>query len=79
MKTKLENYSFHKDSLIVVDVHENEIHFSMYDNRSSVSYTCSKEELKGLADFIYETIGLSKKIQLTERNKLKIPPYLFDD
>lgn len=26
-------------------------------NHSSVSYTCSVEELRGLADFIYNTLG----------------------
>lgn len=35
------------------------MHVSIYNDRNdtSVGYTCSREELKGLADFIYETIG----------------------
>lgn len=35
---------------------------SIYNDRndSCVVYTCSREELKGLADFIYKTIGEKK-------------------
>jgi ferritin len=29
-------------------------------NYTSVGYTCSREDLKGLADFLYKTIGENK-------------------
>ncbi len=40
----------------------NKMHVSIYNDRndSCVAYTCSREELKGLADFLYETIGEKK-------------------
>jgi len=84
MTDKAVQYYLDKDKLIDIRVDHwdnGKMYVSVYNDRndSCVAYTCSREELRGLADFIYETIGLSKKIQFTERNKLKIPPYIFDD
>lgn len=38
------------------------MHVSIYNDRNdtSVGYTCNRDELKGLADFIYDTIGEKK-------------------
>ena len=47
---RIDHLSYHKT------------HVSIYNDRndSCVAYTCSREELKGLADFLYETIGEKK-------------------
>jgi hypothetical protein len=38
------------------------MHVSIYNDRNDtcVGYTCNREELKGLADFLYKTIGEKK-------------------
>jgi Tfp pilus assembly pilus retraction ATPase PilT len=38
------------------------MHVSIYNDRNDtcVAYTCSREELNGLADFLYKTIGEKK-------------------
>ncbi len=49
-----------------IDIHimgaGNSYHVSFYNDKTdkSVAYTCSRDELKGLADFIYTTIGEKK-------------------
>jgi hypothetical protein len=62
MNTTPVQYYLDKDKLIDIRVDlwsHNRMHVSIYNDRndSCVAYTCSREELKGLADFIYETIG----------------------
>ena len=61
MADKTIQYYLDKDKLINITVDlwsDNRMHVSIYNNRndSCVGYTCSREELRGLADFIYETI-----------------------
>ena len=65
MTDKTIQYYLTKDELIDIRVDlwsHNSMHVSIYNDRndSCVGYTCSREELKGLADFIYETIGEKK-------------------
>jgi hypothetical protein len=62
MNTTPVQYYLDKNKLIDIRVDlwsHNRMHVSIYNDRndSCVGYTCSREELKGLADFIYETIG----------------------
>jgi hypothetical protein len=65
MTDKAVQYYLTKDELIDIRVDlwsHNRMHVSIYNDRndSCVGYTCSREELKGLADFIYDTIGGKK-------------------
>jgi hypothetical protein len=65
MTGKAVQYYLDKDKLIDIRVDHwsyNRMHVSIYNDRndSSVAYTCNREELKGLADFIYKTIGEKK-------------------
>jgi hypothetical protein len=62
MTDKQSNYYLDKDKQIDIRVDhlsDNKKFISIYNDRndSCVSYTCNREELRGLADFIYETIG----------------------
>ena len=62
MTDKTIQYYLTKDELIDIRVDlwsHNNMHVSIYNDRndSCVGYTCSREELKGLADFLYKTIG----------------------
>jgi hypothetical protein len=78
-----KQYNLNNDSGVSIFIESDEnSHFLSFIHDikdEGYSFSATNEQLKGLADFIYETIGLSKKIQLTERNKIKIPPYQFDD
>jgi len=61
MADKTIQYYLDKDKLINITVDlwsDNRMHVSIYNDRndSCVGYTCSREELKGLADFMLETI-----------------------
>ena len=61
MADKKFQYYLDKDKLINITVDlwsDNRMHVSIYNDRndSCVGYTCSREELKGLADFMLETI-----------------------
>ena len=58
---------YYLDANKVVDIkidlwNYNMMRVSVYNylNDTCVGYTCSREELKGLADFIYRTIGEKK-------------------
>lgn len=58
-------YYIDKDKQIDIRVDrwsENRMHVSIYNDRNDtcIGYTCNKEELMGLADFIYQTIGEKK-------------------
>ena len=65
MTDKAFQYYLDKGKLIdiKVDLWSDSKMFEMYvtisndRNDSCVGYTCSREELKGMADFIYNTIG----------------------
>ncbi len=65
MTDKAVQYYLDKDKLIDIRVDlwcDSKMFVSIYNDRndSCVGYTCNREELKGLADFIYETIGEKK-------------------
>jgi hypothetical protein len=65
MTDKAVQYYLDKDKLIDIRVDlwsDSRMFVSIYNDRndSCVGYTCSREELKGLADFLYETIGEKK-------------------
>lgn len=65
MTDKAVQYYLDKDKLIDIRVDlwsDSNMFVSIYNDRndSCVGYTCSREELKGLADFLYETIGEKK-------------------
>ena len=65
MTDKAVQYYLDKDKLIDIRVDHwdnGKMYVSVYNDRndSCVAYTCSREELKGLADFIYKTIGEKK-------------------
>ena len=65
MTDKAVQYYLDTDKLIDIMVNNlsyNRMHVSIYNDRndSCVAYTCSREELKGLADFLYKTIGEKK-------------------
>ena len=73
MTDKAVQYYLDKDKLIDIRVDHvapptfviwdnGKMYVSVYNDRndSCVAYTCSREELKGLADFIYDTIGEKK-------------------
>ncbi len=65
MTDKAVQYYLDKNKMIDIRVDHwsfNRLRVSIYNDRndSSVVYTCSSEELKGLADFLYETIGEKK-------------------
>ena len=65
MTDKAVQYYLDKDKLIDIRVDlwsDSNMFVSIYNDRndSCVGYTCSREELKGLADFLYETIGENK-------------------
>ena len=79
MQTKTTYFGQHFLLSIVKNGKDTTLILSNSDETANKVVFTERYELKDLADFIYETIGLSKKIQLTERNKIKIPPYQFDD
>ncbi len=65
MTDKAVQYYLDKDKLIDIRVDlwsDSNMFVSIYNDRndSCVGYTCNREELKGLADFIYDTIGEKK-------------------
>lgn len=65
MTAKAVQYYLDKNKLIDIRVDlwsDSNMFVNIYNyrNDSCVGYTCSREELKGLADFIYETIGEKK-------------------
>jgi hypothetical protein len=65
MTDKAVQYYLDKDKLIDIRVDlwsDSNMFVSIYNDRndSCVGYTCSREELKGLADFLYKTIGEKK-------------------
>ncbi len=47
-------------NILITKFSSGELYFSIYDNRSEIESDCSIEQLKGLADFIYETIEEKK-------------------
>ena len=49
-----------KINILITKFSSGELYFSIYDNRSEIESDCSIEQLKGLADFLYETIGEKK-------------------
>ena len=62
-------HQYYLDANKLVDIkidlwnyHMTHMHVSIYNDLSDtcVGYTCSREELKGLADFIYQTIKEKK-------------------
>jgi hypothetical protein len=61
MIDKAVQYYLDKDKLIDIRVDhwsQNRMHVTIYNDRNDtcVGYTCNRDELKGLADFIYKTI-----------------------
>jgi hypothetical protein len=65
MTDKAVQYYLDKNKLIDIRVDlwsDSNMFVSIYNDRndSCVGYTCSREELKGLADFLYKTIGENK-------------------
>jgi hypothetical protein len=61
MTDKAVQYYLDKDKLIDIRVDHwsyNRMHVSIYNDRNDtcVGYTCSREELKGLADFINDVL-----------------------
>jgi hypothetical protein len=44
-------------NILITKFSSGELYFSIYDNRSEIESDCSIEQLKGLADFLYDTIG----------------------
>jgi Tfp pilus assembly pilus retraction ATPase PilT len=61
MIDKAVQYYIDKNKMIDIRVDRwsfNRLRVSIYNDRndSSVVYTCTREELKGLADFLYKTI-----------------------
>jgi hypothetical protein len=65
MTDKAVQYYLDKNKMIDIRVDlwsDSNMFVSIYNDRndSCVGYTCSREELKGLADFIYKTIGEKK-------------------
>lgn len=61
MTDKAVQYYLDKDKLIDIRVDHwdnGKMYVSVYNDRndSCVAYTCSREELKGLADFLYKNI-----------------------
>ncbi len=79
MQTKTTYFGQHFHLSIVKNGKDTTLILSNNDETKNYVVFPDSYELKEVADFIYETIGLSKKIQITERNKLKIPPYPFED
>jgi hypothetical protein len=62
MNTTPVQYYIDKNKMIDIRVDRwsfNRLRVSIYNDRndSSVVYTCTREELKGLADFIYKQLG----------------------
>jgi hypothetical protein len=65
MTDKAFQYYLGKDRLIDIRIEHlmyNIIHVSIYNDRNDtcVAYDCTREDLKGLADFLYKTIGEKK-------------------
>jgi len=65
MTNNQSEYYLDKDktiSIMVTKFQNGDIHFSIYNDRndSSIAYICNRNELKGLADFLYETIGINR-------------------
>lgn len=64
MTDKAVQYYVDQDKLIHVIItkfQNNDMQFYMYNDRndSNIGYISNKKDLKGLADFIYKTIGES--------------------
>jgi hypothetical protein len=62
MNDKIVQHYLDKDKLIDIRVDHwsyNRMHVSIYNDRNdtSVGYTCNRDELRGLADFLYDIIG----------------------
>ena len=58
-------YYLDKDKMVDVRVDDRghgQLYVSIYNDRNDacVGYACSKEELRGLADFFYSMVGLPK-------------------
>jgi hypothetical protein len=47
-------------NILITKFSSGELYFSIYDNRSEIESDSSIEQLKGLADFLYDTIGENK-------------------
>jgi len=65
MTNKTVQYYIDKDKLIDIQIENwsnGNMAVSIYNDRNNncVTYICNKKELKGLADFIYQTIGEKK-------------------
>jgi hypothetical protein len=65
MNDKTVHYYLDKGKLIDIKVDlwsDSQMFVTIYNDRndSCVGYTCSREELRGLADFLYKTIGEKK-------------------
>lgn len=65
MTNKIAKYYIDKDKLIDIQIENwsnSNMAVSIYNDRTNncVTYICNKKELKGLADFIYQTIGEKK-------------------
>ena len=65
MTDKAVQHYLDKDKLIDIRIDhwgDGRMYVRIYNDRNdtSVAYTCNREELKGLADFIYNTIGEKK-------------------
>ena len=65
MDSQPKQYYIDKEKLVDIRIDRwspNRMHVSIYNDRNDtcIGYTCNKEELKGLADFILETIGEKK-------------------
>ena len=77
MTDKAFQYYLDKDKLIDIRVDHwdnGKMYVSVYNDRndSCVAYTCSREELRGLADFIYNTIqmNIAKKVMAVDSESL---------
>jgi hypothetical protein len=60
---KTQQYYLDKNkriNILITKFSSGELYFSVYDNRSEIESDCSIEQLKGLADFLYKTIGEKK-------------------
>jgi hypothetical protein len=78
MTDKAVQYYLDKDKLIDIRVDHwdnGKMYVSVYNDRndSCVAYTCSREELKGLADFIYHTLqmNVAKSIMTEDSEALR--------
>ena len=65
MNTKPAQYYIDQEKMVDVRIDlwsHNRMHVSFYNDRNDtcIGYTCSREELRGLADFLYKTLGEEK-------------------